>query len=639
MDPVVNEGDCLKNSIDYLDGECFASLKKLKIACDKNMSKEIFRNRDSPADKSLLACDGKEIYLDKIKKPLQSAFNVKVGSALFNCFLHQKKSPYLYVFLRAWRSKTGPNSPVVLFQRWSWYNKTNSSVFCINNPMLHEYQNMSAGWYLGGKEDYISHTAKLIIKIADLLSIPHNHIIVYGSSSGGTAAIHVSALIRGSLAVAINPQILPHVSKSLKADYEKNVGISLESLGERAKTIDIIKNGNNKNIIIVNRLADSDLAQVKLLSDRYNMELNYGLSKKDNLIVWVYEAVGFAPGYTGHHSLDYDPMFYAIDALAKMFINDVEIPQNLYALMTEFWRDHFLMLSQSRMNQLDNLATDSEEDRVKRYSEMRDNSKAYMQVGRAYRDGKGVEKNADEAIIWMRKATEIDPRWANEFVRTVIARGSDEDLKEAYNICFSLAETGYASAMGELGRMYRDGKGIDQDLSAAIKWMRMAAEKGVGWAKNELFDLLWKVNTEDSYKEMICVATEFARAGDGGAMARLGRAHREGKGVVKDLHKSSDWFRLAVENNIGWAKNELFEVLWRIGTPESFSEMISVIIPYAEAGNGNAMGLLGRAYREGKGVRKDHAIAIQWYNKAKDCGVLWAEKELAELELQQGGKD
>ena len=37
-------------------------------------------------------------------------------------------------------------------------------------------------------------------------------------------------------------------------------------------------------------------------------------------------------------------------------------------------------------------------------------------VGRAYRDGKGVEKNIEKALYWMKKASEQNPKWEEEYL-------------------------------------------------------------------------------------------------------------------------------------------------------------------------------------------------------------------------------
>ena len=85
--------------------------------------------------------------------------------------------------------------------------------------------------------------------------------------------------------------------------------------------------------------------------------------------------------------------------------------------------------------------------------------------------------------------------------------------------------------------------------------------------------------------------------------ARLGRAYRDGKGVEQDLAKAAEWLRRAAGQNVGWASHELFDVLWKIGTPEAYAEAIAVIQPLADKGDGNAIKRLSKAYAEGHGVK------------------------------------
>ncbi len=93
--------------------------------------------------------------------------------------------------------------------------------------------------------------------------------------------------------------------------------------------------------------------------------------------------------------------------------------------------------------------------------------------------------------------------------------------------------------------------------------MRKAGEKNVGWAKNELFDILWGIGTPESMSEMIKVAENFAAQGNPNAMGRLGRAYRDGKGVEQDLDKAAEWMRKAAEKNVGWAKIEYDAIIKR----------------------------------------------------------------------------
>ncbi|KQM10570.1 hypothetical protein AOA81_01385, partial [Methanomassiliicoccales archaeon RumEn M2] len=93
--------------------------------------------------------------------------------------------------------------------------------------------------------------------------------------------------------------------------------------------------------------------------------------------------------------------------------------------------------------------------------------------------------------------------------------------------------------------------------------------------KNELFDILWNIGTPESYEEMVSIITDFSETGDCGAIFRLGRAFRFGKGVEKDLEKSVALFEKA-SKKISYAKNEQMGALWEIGTPESYAKMIDL---------------------------------------------------------------
>ena len=137
---------------------------------------------------------------------------------------------------------------------------------------------------------------------------------------------------------------------------------------------------------------------------------------------------------------------------------------------------------------------------------------------------------------------------------------SGADFVNSFDVIHKCAIAGDVESIGCLARVFRDGKGVKQDLGKAAEWMRKAADKNIGWAKNELFDILWRINTPESQEEMISVATAFAEAGDGNAMGRLGRAYRDGRGVKQDLGKAAEWMRKAADKNIGWAKNELFDI-------------------------------------------------------------------------------
>ena len=190
------------------------------------------------------------------------------------------------------------------------------------------------------------------------------------------------------------------------------------------------------------------------------------------------------------------------------------------------------------------------------------NPLGYGSLARLYREGKGVEKDLDKAIEWMRRAADCRIEWARfELFDLLWRRSNSDDLIEMKTVAEEYAREGNADSMLRLGRMYRDGKGVEKDLDKAIDMMRKTAEKIQGWSRNELVDMLWKRGTPEDFEEMKSVAETAAGEGDIGAMGRLGRMYRDGKGVEKDLDKAIEWMRKAAEKNPIWNREiqELIE--------------------------------------------------------------------------------
>lgn len=128
----------------------------------------------------------------------------------------------------------------------------------------------------------------------------------------------------------------------------------------------------------------------------------------------------------------------------------------------------------------------------------------YYNIGKCYIEGKGVEKNDDEARKWFRKAIEANPEnfWAK----------------------LRLAELGDAESMSAVGDSYYDGhdeaQGCSRDVGKALYWYRRSAELGYHWG---------------------CF--------------NVGKCYLEGQGVDKDDNEARKWFRKALE---------LHENLWAL---------------------------------------------------------------------------
>ena len=191
-------------------------------------------------------------------------------------------------------------------------------------------------------------------------------------------------------------------------------------------------------------------------------------------------------------------------------------------------------------------------------------SRAQYRLALKYRDADGVPRNLKEAKKWMSEAagnghfeaTEcVSKRGlglnAREMVREMLESSSPEDTELS---CRELAGEGFPDALGQLGKAYLSGNGVDEDTAKALELMKEAYQSG--WDSEDVLKAMW---IEGSYDEMISAAEKMASGGNGNAMNYLGRAYRDGKGVPKDLIKSADWMRKSAKAGTPWAESELLE--------------------------------------------------------------------------------
>lgn len=188
-------------------------------------------------------------------------------------------------------------------------------------------------------------------------------------------------------------------------------------------------------------------------------------------------------------------------------------------------------------------------------------------LGRAYRDGKGVDVNLYEAAKWMRKIANKDIEWAKNDLFDILWRLGTESHKEMVDIATSFSKKGDLNAMGRLGRAYRDGKGVDKNLDKSAECFRKVADKYPNWVA-EATDVMLKTTNSDNWSYAFRRCSEIASNPStkidslvrAGVMGRLSYMYRDGKGVEKNLDKAIEWMRKAVDYNSKWT-SELDEVL------------------------------------------------------------------------------
>ena len=118
----------------------------------------------------------------------------------------------------------------------------------------------------------------------------------------------------------------------------------------------------------------------------------------------------------------------------------------------------------------------------------------------------------------------------------VTGHGVTQDYQEALKWWKLAAERGNSNAQYNRGVMYRDGHGVTQDYKEAVKWFRLAADQG------------------------------FAEA-----QFNLGTMYVAGRGVIQDDASAHMWFNLASSagHAVG-AKNR--DLIAKIMTPQQIEK-------------------------------------------------------------------
>lgn len=156
------------------------------------------------------------------------------------------------------------------------------------------------------------------------------------------------------------------------------------------------------------------------------------------------------------------------------------------------------------------------------------NAQAQTNLGVAYINGEGIQKDEAQAISWFRKA----------------------------------AEQGNAEAQYNLGGIYINGIGVKKDKDQALTWFRKAAEQGI--AQAQLFVAAAYLNgvggVEKDITQSLIWVRKAAEQGNAQAQYNLGLMYLQGKGIEKDEAQAITWFHKAAEQGYANAQTALKEI-------------------------------------------------------------------------------
>ena len=179
----------------------------------------------------------------------------------------------------------------------------------------------------------------------------------------------------------------------------------------------------------------------------------------------------------------------------------------------------------------------------------------------------------------------------------------------------------------QLGDIYHEGVVIPKNLTNAISYYTIAAERDWDYARSRLGDIYcWEIK---DYAQAEKWYRKAAEQGNAHAQFALGQMYDVGNGVPKDSAEAIKWYRKAAEQNNALSQFALGQIYYKsFGVPKDTVEALKWFRKAAEQGDASAQCLLGWIYEMGDGVSKDSVEAFKWYRKAAEQGDTEAQNNL-----------
>lgn len=219
-------------------------------------------------------------------------------------------------------------------------------------------------------------------------------------------------------------------------------------------------------------------------------------------------------------------------------------------------------------------------------------------------------------------------------------QGVEKDVQKAVELFTLAAMQGNSFAAFALGKMYlSDDPALSRNVAAALKWITNAAEHGNQFAQYYLGKLLLKGTDDISQDTNSALRWLLASVEQGNVHAEyaLAMAYLKGESVPKDSLKAMELLKRASSREHHFAQYQLGKLLLQgEDIPKDVVAAVHWLTASAMHGNQYAQYALGKLYLLGKGVEKDKDRAAKWFQMAANQGNEYAQYYLKHMDDPMG---
>lgn len=249
-----------------------------------------------------------------------------------------------------------------------------------------------------------------------------------------------------------------------------------------------------------------------------------------------------------------------------------------------------------------------------------------------YGDFPALKADKEQALQLMRKAAEV-----SEYGKLLLARYLFKDApRHGAELRRRLA--GYVKrpdvgpeALLLYSACLRSGIGGDIDISAGVKFLQQAADRGNAEALAQLAEILFNgTGLPPDHDKAMKLTRRAVKLGNQRAMVNLGRMYLAGVGVDYDPAKAVRFFRLAGKSGYPPALCALGDCFARgTGVEQSWTNAVENYRLAASGGDETAAWKLGDCYNQASGVAKDDVSAYNWYRRSALAGSFVGMRKMA----------
>jgi eukaryotic-like serine/threonine-protein kinase len=149
----------------------------------------------------------------------------------------------------------------------------------------------------------------------------------------------------------------------------------------------------------------------------------------------------------------------------------------------------------------------------------------------------------------------------DDLIKNGLAYYNAGDYSNAYPLFKQAAEQGNAVGQNNLGALYDDGKGVEENNVEAAMWYRKAAEQGYDLGQINLGMMYYQgEGVARDYAEAVMWFRKAAEQGNANAQFSLGYMYYMGEGVEENDEEAAKWFQKAADQGNKEAKEYLLKM-------------------------------------------------------------------------------